>query len=202
MGLINQLWQNYYSYYYADSTSAKVSGAYERTATKSSDYIVTPYGLDNASSTPFFSSIVIWQAARHEYVAYKLHNPIITTWNHNKLDYSQNQIHDFDMKLNYESVSYYTGIVGESTGDLDMDSGFGVEHYDDVSSPLTGQLNTSGPSFAGNGALEASAESILNTAITQINTAQNTQSLGTTITNKVNAANTALSGLQGFAFPK
>jgi hypothetical protein len=32
MGVINQLWQNYYSYYYADSRSANQVGAYNRTA--------------------------------------------------------------------------------------------------------------------------------------------------------------------------
>ena len=59
MGLINQLWQNYYSYYYADSTSAKNSGAYNRNATRSSSFINHAYGLDNGSSIPFFNYITI-----------------------------------------------------------------------------------------------------------------------------------------------
>jgi hypothetical protein len=197
MGLINQLWQNYYSYYYADSMAANVPGAYERTATRSSDFITTPYGLDNSSTAPFFSYIKIYQMARHEYVCYELKNPLINSWNHNKLDYSQNQVHDFDMKIHYEGVGYSIGNV-----DTDFPEGFGSSHYDTTPSPLSGQLATNGPSFNSSTGIANNAESILNTVLTQINTAQNTQSLGTAIANKANAANTVLSGLQGFAFPK
>jgi hypothetical protein len=60
MGLINHLWQNYYSYYYADSIAATDPAAFKRNATKSSDYITTLYGLDNGSTLPFFNSIKIY----------------------------------------------------------------------------------------------------------------------------------------------
>ena len=61
MSLINQIWQNYYSYYYADSTSAQQTGAYNRNATRSSNFINASYGFDNGSSVPFFNYIKIYQ---------------------------------------------------------------------------------------------------------------------------------------------
>jgi hypothetical protein len=222
MGLINSLWQNYYSYYYADSRVATTTGSYERNATRNYDYITVPYGLDNGSSTPFFSYIKIYQMARKEYVCYELHNPIITSFNHNKLDYAQNAVHDVDMKLMYEAVSYSVGYV--SDGGVE---GFGIEHYDQTPSPLTGELdpNTISPSFNDTAGIQGSAASILDSVITQINTAQNTKQpgvlpianattaisasqvkLNTNIQPSLsNSAGTSvvqtLSGLQGFAFP-
>jgi hypothetical protein len=138
MGLINQLWQNYYSYYYADSTSAGTAGAYSRNATRSSDFITTPYGFDNGSTEPFFKYIVIWQYSRHEFVSYRLHNPIISSWNHNKVDYEGAKSHDFDMKISYEAVTYGSGVtdgpdsnpINEVGGQVDP------QHYDMTPSPL------------------------------------------------------------------
>jgi hypothetical protein len=199
MGLINQLWQNYYSYYYADSTSAQTSGSYERTATRSSDFILTPYGFDNSSSAPFFNYIKIYQMARHEYVCYTLKNPLITSWNHNKLDYSNNSVNDFDMKLAYEAVEYSVGIVGE-----DNPEGFGGSHYDSTLSPLRGAPDNASinPSFVSSTNVAGSAQSILNTVITQINTAQNTKTPnGTNAVSTINNVTQALNGLQGFSFP-
>ena len=172
MGLINQLWQNYYSYYYADSTSAKKAGAYNRTATKNSSYIKDPYGLDTNSSAPFFNYIKIYQMARHEYVEYKLINPVVTLWNHNSLDYSEgNKTHDFSMKLLYEAVAYDIGQVSEGTPE-----GFGLEHYDKVPSPLSGpnpDPTVYDPSFVQALDMESAAPSILSNTIGTINAYQN-----------------------------
>jgi len=174
MGLINEVWQNYYSYYYADSTSAKNAGAYNRTATRNSNFIKTPYGFDNGSTTPFFNSITIYQMARHEYVSYKLINPIITSWNHNKLDYGQTGVHDFDMKLAYEAVSYGNGVVTE--GDPE---GFGfIDHYDTDKSPLVGpnpDPAVSQPSFTRALDTTGLAASVLNNALATASTYQQNQ---------------------------
>jgi hypothetical protein len=94
LGLINQLWQNYFSYYYADSSSARVPGAYNRTAIKKFNYIRSNYGLDNGSTAPFFDYITIYQMAQGQYVSYKLINPIFASWNHNGLDYAGKETHD------------------------------------------------------------------------------------------------------------
>jgi len=125
MGVVNQLWQNYYAYYYADSRSAFEPGAFGRTATKNFDYINSSYGLDNGSKAPFFNNITIYQMARHEYVSYRLVNPIITGWNHNKVDYGQVGVHDNTVKLAYEAVAYGSGAVTDGAIE-----GFAREHYD------------------------------------------------------------------------
>jgi hypothetical protein len=202
MGLINKLWQNYYTYYYADPRASKVSGAYSRTAMRNSNYIPTVYGLDNGSLAPFFNYIKIYQMARHEYVCYQLYNPLITLWNHNKLDYAQNQVHDFDMKLNYEAVSYSVGAVSPDTVE-----GFGQTHYDHTPSPLQGinpDPNVYDPSFVSAFDIEGNAPSIINSVINQISSAQNSQAptVSTGTTGLLTPAQINLGGLSGVSFPK
>jgi hypothetical protein len=176
MGLINQLWQNYYSYYYADSTSAQNLGAYTRNATQNSDHIPTPYGLDNKSTNPFFSQIKVYQMARHEYVCYTLINPIITSFDHARVDYSSNKTREFSMKFKFEAVTYSVGAVG--AGDPE---GFELSHYDTAPSPLQGvnpDPTVIDPSFVQALDTAALAPGILNNAISQINANQNAQANG------------------------
>lgn len=205
MGLINHLWQNYYTYYYADPRSATVNGSYTRNATKNSNFIPTAYGLDNKSTRPFFDYIKIYQMARHEYVEYFLHNPIITSWNHNKVDYSAgNSTREFDMKIKYEAVSYSQGSVNAQN---DAPEGFGQTHYDFTPSPLSGinpDPSTISPSFVAALDIETIAPGIINTAIQQINSAQNTKQSSASPNNSLIAPNNnqSTSGLQGYAFPQ
>ena len=199
MGLINSLWQSYYSYYYADPTSAQTPGAYNRTATRNSNYINTPYGLDNGSTLPFFNYIKIYQMARHEYVSYTLYNPIIKTWDHQTVDYSKKETHDFTMGIAYEAVTYGTGNV--SAGDPE---GFGLEHYDTVPSPLVGSPNlTASPSMTNNLINQTSAASFLANLTTSVNTYQNTQQPLPAGTSGLLSptVNQGVGGLQGVAFP-
>ena len=201
MGLINQVWQNYYSYYYADSTSAKDPGAYNRTATRSSDFITTPYGLDNRSTINFFNYITVYQMARHEWVSYRLHNPIITNWNHNGLDYAGTGTHDNTMKLAYEAVSYDNGVVTE--GDPE---GFGVEHYDQVPSPLQGAsgLSSSSPRMVDGKNVTNNAAEFLRNVTEQINSQSNTKQIASPGNPGVVTTTTStqgVSGLQGIKFP-
>ena len=203
MGLINQLWQNYYSYYYADPSAARVSGAYNRNATRNSNFILSNYGLDNGSTAPFFSYIKIYQMARHEYVMYQLWNPVITSWNHNKVSYSDHSTRDFDMKIMYEAVSYGVGEV--LNGDPE---GFAVTHYDLEGSSLMGinpDPSIIDPSFVSSLDVETLSPSILNAALTQITNAQNSQiQTGTTsATTGVLSGSPAqvTSGVQGVVFP-
>jgi len=173
MGLINQLWQNYYTYYYADPTSATQAGAYNRNATRSSNFITTPYGLDNKSTNPFFNYITIYQMARHEYISIKLINPIIKTWNGNNLDYAKSTTHDFTMQLAYETVTYGNGVVSAGAPE-----GFGIEHYDVNPSPLQGinpDPTTIHPSFVDNLNSTSVAVSTLNNAINSVNRYQNSK---------------------------
>jgi hypothetical protein len=199
LGVINLLWQNYYSYYYADPTSAQTSGAYNRNATKSSDFIVSPYGLDNGSTTPFFNYIKIYQMARHEYVCYKLFNPIIKTWNHNRMDYAGNQPNEFDMKLAYEAVTYSSGVVSTDTVE-----GFGQANYDQTPSPLSSQGG--GPDLSStltSQSNQANADQFLSNLIQTVNNYQNSPPQASPGTAGLLNTNTVqgVSGLNGINFP-
>jgi hypothetical protein len=201
MGLINQLWQNYYSYYFADPTAAQDAGSYNRNATRSASFINSNYGLDNGATLPFFDKITIYQMARHEYVSYTLINPVIVAWNHNKLDYAQSGVHDNTASFAYEAVAYGSGTV--DSGDPE---GFALEHYDFTPSPLTGgQGDTSSPSFASSNVTNNAQQYVDNLTQT-INGYQNTQQLNAggnvgLLSNIGGTAAQGVSGLQGIAFP-
>lgn len=203
MGLINQLWQNYYSYYYADSTSAKTAGAYNRTATRSSDYITTPYGLDNRSTIPFFNYITIYQMARHEYVSYTLKNPLITSWGHGTGSYADIQSpNEKSMTIAYEAVSYGSGVVEPGAPE-----GFALEHYDLTPSPRLGNTVSSGnasPTFASESLVTANAAEFINNLTKQINTYQNTKELsngGQTGLLSTATVTAGVAGIAGTSFP-
>jgi hypothetical protein len=200
MGLINNLWQNYYSYYYADSRAALKAGAFNRNAIKNYDSITSNYGLDNGSTTPFFTYIKIYQMARHEYISYTLHNPIIQSWDNSGLDYSSSQTNSMTMSIAYEAVSYGSGKV--TAGDP---IGFGLEHYDNTPSPLQslGSPDNASPTFLNNGNLINNANSFLANLVETNNTYANNQQAnnsagigtGTTTTNQTTG------GIQDTAFP-
>lgn len=203
MGLINRMWQNYYSYYYADSKAAQKNAAFSRNATKSSSFIPSTYGLDNGSNRPFFNYIIVYQMARHEYVSYKLVNPIITSWNHNKLGYSETTSNEFTMKIQCEAIAYNTGEVSSANVE-----GFGVEHYDNTLSPLEASddsKNATSPSFSKTDAIINSATETLNTMVQQRNNyekAKGKPNKGVTGASTVSTAATpAVNGIQGIAFP-
>lgn len=205
LGVINQLWQAYYKYYYADATTAYTPGAYERNATKSySSAMPGNYGFDNGSTRPFFNYIKIYQMARHEYVLHQLWGPMITSFNHKRVNYADSGVHDVDMKITYEAVSYDTGDV--SAGNPE---GFGTSHYDTTPSPLAASGGgKSGPSFVGQGGPNPLGAGILNNAL---NTVNNYQSAGGLLLGGVAAAaavglgasliGKAVGALSGFSFP-
>lgn len=211
ISIINKLWQNYYRYYYADSIASQTGRSYTRNATKNSSYINSTYGLDNGSTAPFFNYITIYQMARHEYVSYKLINPIITSWKHNSLDYSKESAHDFEMKLAYESVAYGSGVIDKDNGP----EGFAVEHYDLTPSPLStattldaygnAVLNTASPSM--NGITSSNTSSTLSTILQQNSTYQNLQTVnnttpsGSSLNNLTSQSVSGVSGLTGVTFP-
>lgn len=186
-GVVRQLWENYYGYYYADPTASKQSGAYNRTSMLSPSYVRTTYGLDNNSAIPFFDKITIYQMARHQWTSATLVNPLIASWSHDTLDYSASQPVENSMTLDYEAVYYDTGFVSQNNP-----PGFGVEHYDTSPSPLTLAGGGTRTIFGAGGVL-AGIESVsgriadgtafnspldfLSTAITAVNTYQNAKQL-------------------------
>jgi hypothetical protein len=221
LGVTRQLWENYYSYYYADPITARQYGNYLRSATLNKNYIRSPYGLDNNSSIPFFENITIYQMARRYWNSYTLVNPIITSFSHDSLDYSNNSPAEQSMTLAYESVYYDNGYVQQNSP-----PGFGIDHYDTVPSPITLAGGGSRSLFGAGGVLAGvsnvfgnvasgkafeSPENFLSTAITAVNTYQNSRQLSRTGINEelVNITNRSLStisrpgvsGIRNTSFP-
>ena len=198
LGLINQLWQNYYGYYYADPGSAGITGAFNKTAIKKFNNIRSNYGLDNGSNTPFFDYIKIYQMAQGQYISYKLINPIFSSWSHNNLDYAGgSQTHDNDATIQYEAVEYGAGKV--VPGDPE---GFALQNYDLTPSPLNALDSTASspsdikttPSLAAINTIPNNRSSILNNTIQTVNNYLNNKqanripqsNTGNTINNIIN----------------
>lgn len=190
IGVTRQLWENYFSYYYADPIAAKIQGNYSRSAMLSKNYIRSPFGFDNNSSIPFFDSIIIYQMARKFWNSYTLVNPVISAWNHDTLDYANNSPSEQSMTLVYESVYYENGLVSQGNP-----LGFGVDHYDTVPSPIS-LAGGGSRSLLGAGGVLAGASSVFGniasgqafqnpanfvaTAITAVNTYNNSRQLSRT----------------------
>ncbi len=187
--IINTMWQNYYTYYFADPSAAKRAGAYSRNAMKNSNYIKTRYGLDNNSSIPFFNRIVLYQLNKREYVSYTLVNPVITAFSHDSPSSSDQGSAgaECNMTLAYEAVHYDIGSI--RSGRV---KGFAVDHYDKTPSPLTPAGVGTSTIFGAGGVIEGAADvldslatgeafespaNFLSTAISAVNTYQNAKRL-------------------------
>ena len=221
LGVVGQLWQNYFGYYYGDSQAAKNLTAYNRNAMKAPAFMNSRYGLDNNSSIPFFNDITIYQMAKRAWYSYKLVNPVIKSWSHDSMDMGSGQSAEQSMQLDYEAVTYNTGFVSQGNP-----PGFGVEHYDTMPSPLSifgGGTRT----LFGQGGVLAGAEAVfgalgsgkafdspanfISTAIAAVNTYQNAKSLtktgvgseltGAAIRGLQTAAVIGLSGQNTISFP-
>lgn len=205
--LVNSLWRAYYSYFFADPTSAGQTGAYARNAYKRIPS--NSYGLDNKSQTQFFNHITVYQLSNHHYTSYKLINPIIQSWAHEGMDYTQVQAHENTMTIGYEAVAYGSGMIDDQTPE-----GFGQTHYDTTPSPLTAAggyepLNTGAyrnPVYTHRPNVQAA--NLANITKT-INTYQNSQRLpsstqaGIVASNSLSATHVqGVGGLQGTAFPR
>jgi hypothetical protein len=165
--VVHNLWLNYYRYYYADSTWGgtgpigtarnNTPGAYQNNKYLPSTDLFNPvnYGLNSRLTVaPFFRSITIYQLNRKLFTSYKLVNPIIQSWEHDRLDQTQgNKLAESKMSLNYEAVFYGVGQVRKDTP-----TGFAVFHYDTSPSPLSlaggGNNSLFGPGGVIPGALE------------------------------------------------
>ena len=206
MGLINLMWQNYFNYYYSDSSSAAVPGAFDRTATKNFSLIRSAYGLDSGSTAPFFNYITIYQMSQGQYVSYKLINPLIASWNHEDVSYASSQNpHENTMTLSFEAVEFGSGVV--ANGDPE---GFGQQNYDQMQSPLSGlnsisntkDINTS-PTLLDANMVSNNSSSIINNAIKTVNNYQNTNSAVPTNASSATISTTPPAGgvLADTAFP-
>jgi len=161
--LIRKLWHAYYTYYYKDAaqidqnTSRIVNTAaackvyednrniYDPSIANSDDWgyigegnpgITSNSGLPGHSKLNFFKSINIFGFHQHNFVMYKLVNPIISSFSHDQYAYSETGTMENDMTIEYETVKYFEGALnGQNPGAIV--SGFGSQsNYDTRPSPL------------------------------------------------------------------
>jgi hypothetical protein len=92
---------------------------------------------DSGIKVPFFKNITVFGMNQHNFTAYTLINPIITTFNHDTYNYSEGGgIMQNKMTIDYETVVYnYGSIDGGDPGNIIK--GFGSnENYDRRVSPI------------------------------------------------------------------
>lgn len=165
--VVHNMWLNYYRYYFADSTWAgtgpigtakdNTPGAYQNNKYLPANDLFNPinYGMNSKLVVaPFFRSITIYQLNRKLFTSYKLVNPIIQTWEHDKLDQSNgSKLAESKMTVAYEAVFYGVGRVKKDTP-----TGFAMFHYDTSPSPLSlaggGNNSVFGPGGVVAGALD------------------------------------------------
>jgi hypothetical protein len=115
--------------------------------TGSSDQTPTGAGM-GVSKAPFFRAINIYGFNQHNFVLYRLINPVIESFGHDTYNYSENSVMENKMGIQYETVKYYEGALDGKTPD-DFVQNFGkVAHYDRTLSPIArpgSQSNILGP---------------------------------------------------------
>ena len=147
-GLTTLLWEAYYRYYYQDGNyTSESTRAYNTTSMyKQSTFNYYRYGLDkdpggvtfSGYAYPFFDSIKIYQLhpqfGQSKYTEYTLVNPMIQSFQHDNVDYSESTgLNKNTMRIVYETVLY-----DRDTTDEDNPGMFATaEHYDIRESTLT-----------------------------------------------------------------
>jgi hypothetical protein len=133
--VVQDLWEYYFAYHYADSTTAKFDpiryAAYSRNAMD--DVGGKPaglyrYGYDTGNLFRFFNSIEIFQMSRQKWSRYVLVNPVILAWSHDSLDYSSSQPAEQTMTVGYEAVGFSNG--------SGLPDGYPTEKVDQVKSSI------------------------------------------------------------------
>jgi hypothetical protein len=148
-GLTTLLWEAYYRYYYQDGNYTDQSSRPRAYATKLYDSDIANtyrHGFNRRRTTdiPFFNSITIHQLhpqnKESTFTSFTLVNPLITTWQHDRLDQSDGSgIMKNSMRIAYETILYDREITSaeniQSFGD--------IQHYDTIPSPYN-SVSTSG----------------------------------------------------------
>lgn len=162
--LIRKMWYAYYSYYYKDSAqqepNSKTGSQYGTNAPSNVNarniydnqidgqldwgYIgegqqvkTTLANQLGVSKAPFFKGINIYGFNQHNFVLYRLINPVIESFSHDTYDYSNvNSTMEHQMTLQYETVKYYEGAL-DGTNPGTYVYNFGDESgYDKTLSPI------------------------------------------------------------------
>lgn len=153
---VNQLWEAYYTYYYNDGIKPNVQFGGSRGAAGQGPNYYNDRNIYNTSITgddnwgynvqapgggdvkiPFFKNITIFGFNQHNFTAYTLINPIITSFSHDTYNYSEgNGTMSNRMSFDYETVVYnYGALDGRNPGNIV--TGFGDQAtYDRTTSPI------------------------------------------------------------------
>jgi hypothetical protein len=169
-----KLWEAYYRYNYRDGSkpgvvfsgnrgnpsggdiSYNIRDIYEAEINSSDwGYVGDTFtGLDR--KVPFFKNITVFGFYQHNFTAYTLINPIITSFGHDTYSYSEgNGIMQNTMTIDYETVVYNYGAI-DGNNPNNIVTGFGnEENYDRRRSPIA--LPNSNAKILGPGGLLDSA---------------------------------------------
>lgn len=198
---VTKLWEAYYTYYYNDANKPGIvfagnrggsPGAAGKSYNSNNIYDASISGDDDwgfaggstsseGKKIPFFKNITVFGFNQHNFVAYSLVNPVITSFGHDTYNYSTGDgVMENKMSIDYETVVYnYGALDGRSPGDIV--TGFGDEAtYDRVGSPISKPgangtiLGKGGLIDAVGGTIEALAEGNILGAIKTAGTAYNT----------------------------
>lgn len=91
-----------------------------------------------ASKAPFFKAINIYGFNQHNFVLYRLINPIIESFTHDTYDYAQgNGTMENQMSIQYETVKYYDGAIDGQSPDKIVEKFGTTERYDRNLSPIS-----------------------------------------------------------------
>lgn len=145
MSQVTKMWEAYFRYYYNDLTNARKSmninagrNQYNGSITGNDDWGfnggTTP---GQETKAPFFNSITVFGFNQHNYTAYKLVNPIITSFQHDSYNYAESAgTMTNRMTIDYETVIYDYGSMKGSNADSSV-PGFGNSAtYDTTPSPI------------------------------------------------------------------
>lgn len=128
--IIRDMWVAYNSYYVADAGVTPEAWALDDTYLENRPF--NRYGLDNNQTVKFIKSVDIYSMGNHKYTKYSLINPLVTSFDFDRYDYSEgSKTMEIQMRLDYETVLYYEG----STENI---PGFGKDspYYDNQFSTL------------------------------------------------------------------
>lgn len=197
-----KLWEAYYTYYYNDATKPGIvfagnrggaAGAAGKSYNSSNIYDTSISGDDDwgfsggstpgsdGKKVPFFKNITVFGFNQHNFTAYSLVNPVITSYGHDTYNYAEGGgVMQNRMTIDYETVVYnYGALDGRSPGDIV--TGFGdASNYDRTESPINKPgangtiLGKGGLVDAVGGTIEALSEGNIIGAIKTAGTAYNT----------------------------
>ena len=203
-----KLWEAYYQYYYNDSTKTgsvlanNRGGApvgqndynsrniYNTSISGDDDWGFTGgQNTGNGVKAPFFKNITVFGFNQHNFTAYTLINPIITSFGHDTYNYAEGN----------GTMTNYGAMDGRSPGNIV--TGFGDQaHYDTLPSPIAGQgqgtiLGQGGLVDAAGGTLESLRKGDVVGAIAGASSVYNSVDQLTSPGNNINIGKEILNGL-------